>query len=154
LLAVNRPYSASHINLLSDPKLRTVLIIVFCFEQFVSVSIFALSGSELSEPPGRGWWHWIVFDIPATVRALPQDAGAASGQNKPQGARQATNDFGQRGYGGPCPPPGMTHRYVFTVYALDAVSFPRAPKGLPARVAILLNFHAFAEASFTVYYGR
>jgi Raf kinase inhibitor-like YbhB/YbcL family protein len=37
----------------------------------------------------------------------------------PDGAKQGKNDFRRIGYGGPCPPPGKPHRYVFTVYALD-----------------------------------
>ena len=115
---------------------------------------FAVTVFDPDALPGRGWWLWVVFGIPATVRALPEDAGAGSGQNLPQGARQAINDFGERGYGGPCPPRGRTHRYVFTVYALDAASIGTAPIGEPARVAFVLNLHALAEASFTVSYGR
>ena len=44
----------------------------------------------------------------------------------PSGARQGVNDFGNLGYGGPCPPPGPRHRYVFRLYALDADPEPAA----------------------------
>ena len=113
---------------------------------------FAVTVFDLDAPTGRGWWHWVVYDIPAAVQALPQGAGAASGQNLPQGARQTSNDFGGPGYGGPCPPPGSPHRYVFTLYALDAAAI--AAGSGPAEVAAGLKPHALAEASFIVSYGR
>jgi hypothetical protein len=55
--------------------------------------------------------HWTLTGIPAGVRSLV--AGTAVGH-------RARNTFGQAGYGGPCPPPGQTHRYVFVLDALDA----------------------------------
>ena len=113
---------------------------------------FAVTVFDPDAPTGRGWWHWVVYDIPASLRALPQDAGAGSGQNLPHGARQTANDFGGPGYGGPCPPPGSPHRYVFTLYALDAASIDVGSE--PAEVAAGLKPHALAEASFTVSYGR
>ena len=113
---------------------------------------FVVTVFDPDAPTGRGWWHWVVYDISATARALPQGAGAGSGQNLPQGARQTANDFGGPGYGGPCPPPGSPHRYVFTLYALDAASIGAG--GGPAEVAAGLKPHALAEASFTVSYGR
>ena len=118
----------------------------------VGIRSFAVTIFDPDAPTGRGWWHWVVYDIPATARSLPQDAGAASGSNLPQGARQTANDFGGPGYGGPCPPPGSPHRYVFTLYALDAASI--AAGSGPAEVAARLKPHALAEASFTVSCGR
>ena len=58
-----------------------------------------------------GWVHWLVYDIPKEVTAIDQN-------NVPMGAKEVENDFGKKTYGGPCPPSG-THRYVFTVFALD-----------------------------------
>jgi Raf kinase inhibitor-like YbhB/YbcL family protein len=71
----------------------------------------------LSDPdaPGRTWYHWAVWDIPSQVRFLP--LGVPAGQH---GLLQGTNDFRRPGYGGPCPPRGMSpHRYQFRLYALD-----------------------------------
>src|SRR6476619_4665259 len=28
---------------------------------------------------GAGWWHWIVYDIPASATKLPKDAGKSAG---------------------------------------------------------------------------
>jgi hypothetical protein len=55
--------------------------------------------------------HWIVYDI------NPSATSMAAGQ-VPPGSKQTTNSFGKQGYGGPCPPAGQTHRYVFTLLAL------------------------------------
>lgn len=65
------------------------------------------------DAPRRTFVHWVVYDIPATTRQLPEQI---TSQNL-KGV-QGKNDFGKLGYGGPCPPSGI-HRYFFKVYALD-----------------------------------
>jgi Raf kinase inhibitor-like YbhB/YbcL family protein len=71
---------------------------------------FALSVTD-PDAPGGTWIHWLVHDIPRDVRSI--DRGSL-----PKGAKQVENDFGIKDYGGPCPPSG-THRYIFTLYALN-----------------------------------
>ncbi|PVX24176.1 MAG: YbhB/YbcL family Raf kinase inhibitor-like protein [Candidatus Bathyarchaeum sp.] len=58
-----------------------------------------------------GWNHWLLYDIPKNVKEIEKN-------RKPAEALEVENDFGKKVYGGPCPPSG-THRYFFTVYALD-----------------------------------
>jgi len=70
------------------------------------------------DAPARVWVHWLLYDLPATERELPE--GVARKGELPSGARQGRNDFGKPGYGGPCPPAGPAHRYYFRLYALDA----------------------------------
>jgi len=70
------------------------------------------------DAPGGTFVHWVLYNLPAGTRALPEGL-PAEGQ-LPDGALQGRNDFGEIGYGGPCPPPGSPHHYVFTLYALDA----------------------------------
>ncbi len=84
------------------------------------------------DSPGRGWWHWAVIGIPASVTHLPANA-SASGLLRRLGAAEARNDYGDDGYGGPCPPPGKPHRYVITVHALDSDRL-RAVQGRPAQL--------------------
>jgi Raf kinase inhibitor-like YbhB/YbcL family protein len=56
----------------------------------------------------------------------------------PNGAVEGTNDFGRLGYGGPCPPPGPPHRYVFTVFALSQpLELPAAASAADLRRAMV-----------------
>ena len=71
---------------------------------------FALSVAD-PDASGGTFIHWLVYDIPEDVNEVEQGS-------LPEGAKQVRNDFGKKEYGGPCPPSG-THRYVFTLYALD-----------------------------------
>ncbi len=60
-----------------------------------------------------GFAHWIVLGIPPRVDRFAE--GSA-----PAGSVETENGFGDRGWGGPCPPEGdLPHRYVFAVYGLD-----------------------------------
>jgi len=61
--------------------------------------------------------HWVIYNMPAHTRNLPK--GIPSDKTFADGSMQGMTDFGQSGYGGPCPPSGKTHRYFFKVYALD-----------------------------------
>lgn len=68
------------------------------------------------DAPGRTFVHWVIYDIPPTVRQLPEKIAAV--KSLPGGGVHGINDFGKLGYGGPCPPSGI-HRYFFKLYALD-----------------------------------
>src|ERR1035438_2332182 len=70
------------------------------------------------DAPRGTWVHWVLYNLLAGTRALPE--GLPALDQLPDGALQGRNDFGEIGYGGPCPPPGSPHHYVFTLYALDA----------------------------------
>src|SRR3981189_2765073 len=73
--------------------------------------------------PKMTWVHWVVYNIPADVHGLPEDA-AKSGL--PPGATQGLNDWKRAGYGGPCPPIGR-HRYFHKLSALDLAEPVRGP---------------------------
>lgn len=62
--------------------------------------------------------HWVIFNIPSASRELAEAVPAQS--SLPDGALQGKNNFGNIGYGGPCPPSGKPHHYRFTLYALDS----------------------------------
>jgi len=65
--------------------------------------------------PKMVYVHWVLYDMPPSSGGLPEGVKAAQ---LPKGTREGKNDFGNRGYGGPCPPIGR-HRYFFKLYALD-----------------------------------
>jgi Raf kinase inhibitor-like YbhB/YbcL family protein len=77
---------------------------------------FALIVDDPDAPVGM-WVHWVLFDLPPTLRSLPQNFPKT--EQAPDGTRQGTNDFKKIGYNGPCPPPGNPHRYFFKLYALN-----------------------------------
>lgn len=78
------------------------------------------------DAPAGIWVHWVLYDIPPSVTEIPE--GVPPKEVVPNGARQGLNDFQRLGYGGPCPPPGRPHRYVFKLYALNAeLSFKSGP---------------------------
>lgn len=70
------------------------------------------------DAPAGTWVHWVVYNLPPTVRSLPE--GVPKSQEVPGGGLQGLNDFRKVGWGGPCPPPGGPHRYFFRLYALKA----------------------------------
>jgi len=113
---------------------------------------FAVTVYDPDAPHAGGWWHWLVFDIPAGADGLPEDAG--NGTGLPAGAVQSMTDFQTTGYGGPCPPPGKPHRYVFTVYALSVAKLDLSAKDVPAKVDEEIRRHAIGQASITAKFGR
>lgn len=104
-------------------------------------------------PTGSGFWHWAVFNIPATATGLAQGAGNPGG-TLPEGAAQLNNEGGQPGFVGACPPVGdAPHRYVYTLYALNStLDLPTTVS--PAILGFNLNGKVIAKTSLTATYGR
>jgi hypothetical protein len=116
---------------------------------------FAVTMFDPDAPTGHGWWHWTMFDIPATVHTLPENAGAERSGALPAGAEQGRNDFGFSQYGGPCPPVGdKPHRYVITVYALNRAKLPLEAGASGTTVDSILRAAAIASVHLTGRYGR
>jgi Raf kinase inhibitor-like YbhB/YbcL family protein len=113
---------------------------------------YAVTMFDPDAPHPGGWWHWFVIDIPASVNGLPE--GAKPGNGLPDGAVQIETDFGNRDYGGPAPPPGKAHRYIFTVYALRTAKLPVSHDVKPVDVKAMLEKNALAKAALTGHFGR
>lgn len=94
------------------------------------------------------------MDIPASVHELPKGAGKGTG-NLRVGGRQTRTDFGQAGYGGPCPPMGdKPHRYILTIYAVDTDKLDVPNDASGGFVGFNLHGHTLAKAAITARYGR
>jgi len=116
---------------------------------------FAVTLYDPDAPTGSGWWHWVVFNIPASTTSLVEGAGSPDGGKLPPGSVQGPTDFGTPGFGGACPPKGdKPHRYIFTVYALktDKLEVPADATAALARFMIYSN--ALGSATLTAKYGR
>lgn len=108
---------------------------------------FAITCFDPDAPTGSGWWHWIAIDLPAHLTSL------SAGQGPDASYRQWGNDFGYPGYGGPCPPPGPAHRYVFTVHALDVEKLDVPDEATSAVCRFNLFAHELDSASITATFG-
>lgn len=115
---------------------------------------FALTVYDPDAPTGSGWWHWIIFNIPASVNKLPANAGKPESGLAPKGSIQSNTDLGKPGYVGACPPPGPPHRYVFTLYALKVDQLPVKEDATGAMVGFNLTQNALAKATLNATYGR
>ena len=112
---------------------------------------FVVEVHDPDAPTGVGWFHWIVADVPATTTSFAYDQGATG---VPEGAVQTRTDFGAPGWGGPCPPPGAPHRYVFTVYALDTDHLGVDATAVPPVVRFMMRGHVLALGRAVGTYGR
>ena len=99
---------------------------------------------------GSGFWHWVVFNIPATVTELRAGAGDLSKNLIPAGAVQSNTHFGQPGYVGVAPTPGPAHRNPITVLALSK-KLDLDKSATPAYVAFNYNSLTLGKASLLVY---
>ena len=113
---------------------------------------FVVTCYDPDAPTGSGWWHWIVANIPADTRELPAGAGSDL-VALPAGALQTRTDFGKAGYGGAAPPQGETHRYIFTVHALDVDKIDVDEGASGAMVGFNVHFHSLASASLTALFS-
>lgn len=111
---------------------------------------FVLSVFDPDAPTGSGFWHWAVYNIPASVTALPADAGNPDAALLPKGAITISNEIREKRFAGAAPPPGHgDHRYVFTVSALDIERLELPAECTPAVLGFVMRTHIIGRAQFT-----
>jgi len=116
---------------------------------------FAVTCYDPDAPTGSGFSHWVVVNIPPDVTELALDAGNPKAPKLPRGALQTRTDYGQAGYGGPCPPVGdHPHRYLFTVFAVGADALQANADTSAAVIGFQLHFNTLAKAMIMGLYKR
>lgn len=118
---------------------------------------FAVTMFDPYTPPQSGWWHWVVYDIPATVTELPRKAGDPGSPDMPAGAKQVKPDgeAPEAHYYGPCPDEGdPPHRYTITVYALSVEHLDVPATSTPANVDYVISGKMLAKASIVRPFAR
>jgi len=103
------------------------------------------------DAPVGTWVHWVLFGLAPDTRDLPE--GVPSDAEVLGGAKHGRNDFGNLGYGGPCPPPGPAHRYFFKLYAVDTEPVLNVG-ATKAEVLQAIEGHILAETQLMGRYGR
>jgi Raf kinase inhibitor-like YbhB/YbcL family protein len=110
---------------------------------------FALMVHDPDAPTGSGWWHWVVYNIPATASAIPE------GGPVPKGASEGNTDFGKPGWGGPCPPAGSgNHHYEFTLFALKVDKLDIPAGATAAFVGFNVIGNSIGKVKLTGLYSR
>lgn len=103
------------------------------------------------DAPRGDWVHWVVYDLPPSLRELPERVPVGE-KVLGNGGRQGVNDYGKVGYGGPCPPSG-THRYFFRVYALDH-ELALQPGATKAQLLKSMEGHVLGQGQLMGKYSR
>ena len=116
---------------------------------------FALMVHDPDAPTGSGFWHWIVYNIPADATSLPEGAGEPVGTALPKGSVQGNTDMGTPGWVGPCPPPGTKHHYNFMLFPLKVDKLEVPAGATAAIVGFNANMNVIGKpAKLTGVYAR
>ena len=102
------------------------------------------------------WVHWIIYNIPASARGLPEGIPFDASDPMPaglEGARQGNNNWGLPMYRGPAPPAGSVHEYDFTVFALD-VALDLPPGLTRAELLRAIDGHVIGQGNMVPTYTR
>ncbi|EWG08230.1 MAG: PEBP family protein [Candidatus Aramenus sulfurataquae] len=102
---------------------------------------------EDPDAPGGTFYHWVIYNL--KVNSLPEGVKRES-----ELGIQGLNDFGEVGYGGPCPPRTHgAHRYYFNVYALD-VELPAKHNMTAEKLKEMMSDHIIDKGSIMGTYKR
>ncbi len=97
------------------------------------------------DAPNKTWVHWTVWNINPDQKKIIEDS-------VPKEAQEGVTDFGNSGYGGPCPPSGE-HRYFFKLYALDE-KLDLPPRSDINQLEEAMTGHVLEKAALIGIYSR
>jgi len=106
---------------------------------------------EDPDAPGGLFVHWVIYNIDPSLKGLPE--GVPKTEVVSGIGLQGVNSFGKIGYGGPCPPRGSTHRYIFRIYALKE-TVQLGPGASRNDLLRAMEGKIIAVGETTVNYGR
>ena len=106
---------------------------------------------EDPDAPRGTFTHWVLYNLPASARELSE--GVPADTTLADGALQGVNDFGKVGYGGPAPPRGKPHRYLFKLFAL-ARPLDLPPGATKAQVLTAMKGQVLGEGLLMGTYAR
>lgn len=116
---------------------------------------FAVALFDPDAMQGRGFWHWMMLNIPPGTTALARDAGKNDGSKLPAGAVQIKNGFRALGYSGSCPPPAdEPHAYVITVYALNVAALDVPTDAAAPAMLSTIEANSLGKAALSYHFGR
>ncbi|MCS7083408.1 MAG: YbhB/YbcL family Raf kinase inhibitor-like protein [Aquificaceae bacterium] len=115
--------------------------------------VIIMEDPDAQQVGGRVWTHWVIYDIPANRTSLQEGFPK---QSNVDNIKQGPTDFSSSsiGYYGPCPPPGRTHTYVFTIYALNVQTLGLNPGATKQQVLNAMQNRVLGEATLRGRYGR
>jgi hypothetical protein len=113
---------------------------------------FAIICDDPDAPRGT-WDHWLIWNIPAALRQLPENVAKTETVASLSDARQGKNSWPKIGYNGPMPPPGKVHHYNFVLYALDTPLDLKAGADKKALLAAMKG-HVLGQGKLTGVYSR
>ncbi len=119
-----------------------------------SVKSYALIMDDPDAVPVAGyvWNHWLLYDIPSTVLSIGE--GSNTLQPMPVGVKRGLTSFGDTAYGGPCPPSGQLHHYIFKLYELDVASLGLNSGSTVAEVRQAMKGHLLDSATYSGTFQR
>ncbi|HSQ97987.1 MAG TPA: YbhB/YbcL family Raf kinase inhibitor-like protein [Rickettsiales bacterium] len=119
----------------------------------VNTKSFAITMFDPDANTKSGWWHWVIYNIPANINKI--EVGANNNKKlMPKGSTEGTNDYGMSGFGGVCTPKGEKHNYVITIYALDVEKLKLPKKPTSAMINLSINKHIIETAKINAFYER
>lgn len=119
-----------------------------------SVKSYVLIMDDPDAVPVAGyvWNHWLLYDIPSTVLSIGEGSNAL--QPMPLGVKRGITSFGDTAYGGPCPPSGQLHHYIFKLYELDIASLGINSGASVAAVRQAMKGHLLDSATYSGTFQR